>query len=201
MRTSRRRFLLGTKGLSVSAILAGCLSIGQSGSNSSPSLTPTSTEGGAAPVPDCPDGYESFEPWWIVVGPGPLDGFELQLDNTYYVGDELTAKLINVTEEDRSTGVKSLFDIQYKAEGWHTIFGLPQDEDRVWSKVGLNHPPGEGLTWTLKLSEEGLSEGNIKSAPSFHACQPIKPGNYRFVYWGVGDSKSAIGVPFTVASG
>lgn len=211
MSPSRREVLQALTAV-VPVGLAGCSSLPPSGpttstasdiASKSPTDEPPISGTPAAPVPSCPEGYHSFEPWWKVKGPGPLGGFELSLNKQSYTqGEELTARLRNITDESRTTGVKKMFDIQFEGnQGWHTIFGLPEGQDAAYPLVGLRHPSGEGFTWNLTLSQEGLSEGSIESAKQFHACLPIEPGNYRFVYWGVGESKAAIGVQFTVASG
>lgn len=167
-------------------------------------------DGSAAPAPSCPDGYQSYDPWWVVEGSGPLGGFDLALDGeTYEHGDELVAELRNVTDEEQMTGVKQMFDIQYQdGAGWHTIFDLPDNQDPIWPLVGLSHPPGDGFTWRLTLTQASLSDGEIESAESYHVCQPLKPGQYRFVYWGITTEQEreedfetdyALGEPFTVA--
>ena len=195
----RRRFLqLGMSGIGIG--LAGCQS-------SEKTESPTVSNIGAAPAPSCPNGYQPLDPFYVVESSRPMDGFDLTLNKeTYSVGETLVAELVNVTDETRSTGVKRKFDIQYAAaNGYHSIFGIPEDEDPIWPKVGIRHPPDEGFTWELPLSYEGLSEGQIESAPSLQACQQIKPGQYRFVFWGIttprersGGKEGGFGVPFTV---
>lgn len=195
----RRQFLQFSAG-GVGVGLPGCQSIEKTES-------PTPTEVGAAPASSCPDGYKPLDPFYVVESSRPMDGFDLALNKeTYSVGETLVAELVNVTNEVRSTGVKSKFDIQKQAEdGYHSIFGIPEDEDPIWPLVGIRHPPGEGFTWRLTLSLEGLSEGQIESAPSLQACQPIEPSKYRFVFWGITTPRErsdglegGFGVPFTV---
>lgn len=191
---SRRR-LLALSGPAF-LLLPGCLSAGSAdGTPSTPSPIPSPTaseveprgEGAAGPAPECPDGYEPFRPGWVVEGPGPLGGFELTLDReTYDQGDELVAELRNVTDEQQVSGTKGKFDLQrHGPDGWHTVFGLPEGSNPIWTSEGIAHPPGEGFTWRLTLTQAALSNGEIDSFPSYHACQPIDPGDYRFVYWGI----------------
>jgi hypothetical protein len=148
------------------------------------------------------EGYESLNPWWIVEDPGPLAGFELRLDReSYAVGDELVAKLRNITKEKQETGNKYTYDIQYEgADGWHTIIGTREDDEFGWDEVGYLFPPGNGWTWRLTLTQPGVWDGwdGEGSGQGYFACQPLTSGNYRFVYWGVGESEDAIGIPFTV---
>ena len=194
-------------------VSVGCLSSGanQSPSQStSPSMSPAPTESptrtpnniGAGPVPSCPDGYiASYDPWWEVVGSGPLGGFDLSLNKERFTkGELLVAKLRNITDGPQETGIRNKVDIQYQgSNGWHTILGIDEHQTVAFPQVALTHKQNEGFTWRVPLSQEKLAAGNeggINS--SFHACQPIKPGQYRFVYWGVGGADEAIGAPFEV---
>jgi hypothetical protein len=99
-------------------------------------------------------------------------------------------------------GSNGKIDIQYQGtDGWHTIFGVPEDQDAVFPQVGIFLDPDETMVWEFTLSKAGLSAGTGQLPSFFHACHPIEPGQYRFVYWGVGDShpvNEAIGVPFSV---
>lgn len=153
----------------------------------------------ATPAPTCMEGYESLDPWWIVEDPGPLAGFELRLDGeSYTVGDELVAKLRNSTKDKQAAGNKFKYDIQYEgADSWHTIIGTREDEEFGWTDEGVLIPPGNGWTWRLTLTQAGVWDGE-GSGQGYYACQPLKSGNYRFVYWGVGESEDALGIPFTV---
>lgn len=167
-------------------------------------------DGPADPAPTCPEGYRSLQPWWIVKGPGPLAGFELRLDReTYTEGDELTAKLRNVTQSKQGAGNKHKYDIQYRGtDGWHTIFGTREDEGFCWTDEGYLIPPDNGFTWRFTLTQAGLSGGEGRRQ-SYRACQPVTPGTYRFVFWGISPEKehgrgvetdSALGVKFRVES-
>lgn len=211
-RSWSRREVLGLVSGTAGVGLAGCLSGSPQGTTSS-SPSPTSTapvkDGPAAPAPSCPDGYQSLTPGWVVTGPGPLAGFELLLDReTYDHADEFTAELENVTTEEQISGSKSKFDVQHRrADGWHTIFGTSESPAR-WTDGGVVHQPGVGFTWRFTLTQDGLS-GEVESGPVYQACQPIEPGAYRFVFWGITtererdadtETDEALGVPFRVES-
>lgn len=156
----------------------------------------------ANPAPTCTEGYRSLEPWWIVKGSGPLAGFQLRLDGeTYSEGDALIAELRNGTDQQQSAGNKAKYDIQYRGpNGWHTIIGVKEDEGFEWTDEGYLIPPGNGWTWRLTLTETGIWDGEYRGQ-SYRACQPLNPGTYRFVFWGVGESDEALGISFTVSSG
>lgn len=164
----------------------------------------------AKPAPTCTEGYESLKPWWIVRGPGPLAGFKLRLDTEgYTVGDELTVELRNVADGYSTSGNKNKYDVQrHGPDGWHTILGTSVDEDFGWTDEGISHPSGKGFTWRFTLTREGLS-GQGRTGSGYHVCEPITPGTYRFVYWGIVieregeagvETDYALGVPFHVHS-
>lgn len=212
---SRRR-VLGAVSAFGGVGLAGCSSQFSSGgsppaaSTRSPASTPLGPveDGPAAPAPSCPDGVESVDPRWVVAGPGPLDGFELRVDRDAYArGDELVTRLRNVTDEERTSGVEAKYDVQYLgADGWHTILGTDAEGAVVIPDLGILHEPGEGFTWRFPLTRAGVSRETDRG-PTYHACQPIRPGTYRFVYWGIVterereedfETKYALGVAFDV---
>lgn len=203
-----RREILGVTAAGVSFTLAGCSSTGRT-----PTIEITSTSstpvanGRASPAPSCRNGYSSLDPRWVVEGSGPLGGFDLTLESHAIAhGDTLTATLTNVTDEQQTTGNRKKYDIQYRAEsGWHTIFGT--EESAVWTDEGISHPPGDGFTWQLTVTQDGLTNA-IDHAPTYYVCAPLTAGDYRFVYWGITSQKEiqsgyeteyAFGAPFTVS--
>lgn len=175
------------------------------------SATPTPSKtltgsGEAGPAPSCGE-YDPIDPGWVVADRGPLGGFDLTLDSRELaIGDTLTATLTNVTDEKQSTGNKKKYDIQYRAaEGWHSIFGT--EGMAAWTDEGVGHSPGEGFTWTLTITQEGLSEA-VDHGPDYYVCTPLDPGAYRFVFWGITTERErrenfetdyALGVPFSLS--
>ncbi|WP_276259984.1 hypothetical protein [Haloglomus litoreum] len=219
---SRRRLL---EALAIGATtISGCSSLTGMSSEESPSsgtpesgtLTSTPKETPlptpvknprASPAPTCREGYYSLSPWWVVVGPGPVGGFRLSLDqHSFAHGDTLTATLTNVTSTPRLTGNKSKFDIQYRSEnGWHTILGNEYEQPDFLDD-GVRHEPEEGFTWKLPLTQQGLSNAGDEYN-RFQVCTSLAAGDYRFVYWGVSfqqraksdDEEYAVGVRFTLS--
>ena len=228
MPSSSRRALLCAVVTGTSVTVVGCLSTGSSaGSNTNtasaaesprepetegPSetasaATKTPNEIGALPARSCGTGYTPLDPAWVVEDPGPLGGFELSVGRgSLSVGDELVATVTNVTDEPKVSGNRQKYDIQYRDGGsWRTIFGLP-DEHAVWTDVGIEHQPGEGFAWEFTFTRDGLSDA-VDLQPRYHACDPLYPGDYRFVYWGITSEREAsedfeteyaLGAPFTV---
>lgn len=225
---TRRRFLaLATAGFS--APTTGCLTSNTTTEDetpvdsATPSQIPTTTpspsqtsdvidttatpieDGQASPAPSCPDGYHPLDPNWVVHGPGPLGGFELSLDTrSIALGDTLTAHALNVTDEPQETAVKQQYDIQYQGEsGWHSIFGTEMEQP-AYNDLAYRHGPGEGFTWELPFTEEGLTGTSENTAATYYVCDTLTPGAYRFVYWGARSEKLenreyAIGRFFTVS--
>lgn len=175
-------------------------------------VTPTSTPSGtpvggghASPAPSCRD-YEPLKPHWVVIGPGPLEGFYLELERqSIEIGDTLVAEMTNVTDEELLTGSRGYIDIQYRGDdGWHSIFGTKGNT--VYPDIGFRHPPGGGFKWEIQFTRDGLTL-EFEYAPSLYVCSPLEPGTHRFVFRGIvsdgeseGDtSDPALGSPFSVS--
>jgi hypothetical protein len=86
-------------------------------------------------------------------------------------------------------------DIQYRAsEGWQSIFGT--DGEPGWPISESRHEPGTAFVWNLEFVQEGFSaDSDIHS--HYSVCESLKPGKYRFVYWGV---RLDLGVPFLLTA-
>lgn len=227
-RRATRREILRRGTVGVGLALTGCTSLSsrQSGntptpvppeSANTPSRSPTSTEtmepsptpfddGQASPAPTCRDGYRPLNPGWVVKGPGPLGGFKLTLNRDVFErGDTLVSQLVNVGDDEETTGNKKKYDIQYRTErGWQSIFG--QKEHQYHTDDARNHQAGAGFRWRLRLTQDGLSDA-FDPQPTYYACAPLVSGTYRFVYWGITsqhevetDYKTdfALGVPFEI---
>lgn len=219
-----RRELLGLAGIGFSTTLTGCYQSSASqdttitGTTAEPpttqkqSSTPMETHPkGAGPAPSCPDAYYTFDPYWVVEGPGPLGGFDLTVSpETVAVGDTLTVTLRNVTDNRQESGLKEKYDIQYRGtNGWHTVFGTRDKTFDPPPEIAVTHEPGQGFTWQFPVTKDGLS--NITEKPDiYEVCSPIVPRTYRFVYWGITTEREkkenyetdyALGVPFTVTDG
>ncbi|WP_089816158.1 hypothetical protein [Halomicrobium zhouii] len=109
-----------------------------------------------------------------------------------------------MTDEQRETGTKTKYDIQYQGKsGWHSIFGTKR-EQVAYNDLAYRHKPGEGLTWNLPVTADGLTGTFENAAANYHVCGPLEPGTYRFVYWGIMSEKLenrgyGLGRSFTVS--
>lgn len=109
--------------------------------------------------------------------------FELSVaTETVPYGGRLTTTLENTTETEQFSGNRSRVDIQRAENGsWESV--LYTDECPVWRDIPVRHAPGEGFEWNVDIGP-GVDFAD-RIDPSFRACEAIKPGTYRFVYWGV----------------
>lgn len=95
-------------------------------------------------------------------------------------GDEFTVRLRNASDGEAMTGNRRKFDVQRDTgDGWTTVYRV--EKQTFWSDVGVVHEPGEGFAWELSVTPDGLTPPDSP----YRVCDPVQPGSYRFVYWGV----------------
>jgi hypothetical protein len=201
---SRRQTLRASAGLA--AALAGCLgSTADPGGSTTTDDPPATTTTKPTEAGECGDGYDPLPQAFDVVEYGSLAGFELSVEpETVPVNGEFEVHLRNASGEERTTGNRRKFDVQRDTgNGWATIYGA---EGRVfWTDEGIPHAPGEGFTWQFGASPSGMTGENTN--PPFAVCDPVAPGSYRFVYWGLtppaerdsdSETEHAVGVRFEV---
>ncbi|WP_276282077.1 hypothetical protein [Halorussus caseinilyticus] len=127
-----------------------------------------------------------------------LNGFELKATpKVVRIGEKIIFELENTTQENRETGNKQKYDLQYHSkDGWKSIFKL---KHRGWSSQAFSHPPNEGFVWKQNFSKTGLSSEH-KYDPSYYVCSEIRTGTYRFLYWGLTNTEkhSVLATKFTV---
>lgn len=211
MTTNRRRLLrwAAAGGL---GLAAGCLADGSSDDTTGRDPTDTSTDAagtasGSQSTSDTPtDGATERPPCEelphhpIDVGDHALgqtaDGVELTTDAPHAGrGDPVTVRLRNRTDAEQYTGNRRKYAIQrWTGEAWRHVLRVP--ENFAWTDEAIEHGPGEGFTWDLELSADGLS------ADAYRVCDALDPGPYRFVYFGVidgGDPERERALTATVA--
>lgn len=168
----KRRQYLSVAGSGIAIIGSGC--IGNSAPGNSHTDEPISTPS------DC-EGHSRFS---------HVDGvtydeygdFTIRTDsNQYSIGDEMVAQLTNVSDEKAYTGTKEQYDIQKKyGDEWVSIYW---SDGFSWVFTGTPHSPGDGFKWELLLNDDDLQVGSEGHA--LKPCGPLKPGHYRFVFFGV----------------
>lgn len=120
-----------------------------------------------------------------VVETDQLEGFTMSVDPAEVQhGERLTVRMENASDEEQLSGNRRKFTIHRRVDGeWQSVY--TEGEHSEWNDIGIQHEPGEGFTWELSVSQDGFSE-----APNrLEACAAVEPGDYRFVYWGVGTEK------------
>lgn len=129
------------------------------------------------------------------VSRGTAGGFELTAEpTTLSLGDCVTFRLTNTSDENQLTGIKEKYDIHRRtADGWQSVLFT---KHRGYSDLGMRHGPGEGFVWKRRLSQAGLSGHSDHRGT--RACEPLEPGTYRFVYWGGAGHFDAIAAEFEV---
>ena len=100
-------------------------------------------------------------------------------------GETVQIRLTNVSARPIGVGNrhKYAFEVQ-TADGWVDVRG---DDDGVFEYTDelIRLSPGEGLEWSIELTESGVVADHPQS--SARVCPSLQPGRYRFVFWGAND--------------
>lgn len=149
-------------------------------------------DGDPANVPSplsCED--DSFErhPSWVDEGDvswGESSGkdgraFALRVAGTSVErGDEVTVTLTNVSDEMSVTGNRHKYGLQvYTDAGWEDVRGSATDEHFAYTDEGVQHRPGDGFEWSLRMTEDGVVENHPLD---LEVCPGLPAGRYRFVF-------------------
>lgn len=140
--------------------------------------------------------------------------FELVADpETVALSEELSVTLRFVgddgDEDGAMTGNDEKFTVERETDdGWTSIYRLP--EYYGWNDIGITKPdlspPATWFEWSFELTRERMEHSTELNTP-YAVCDPLEPGTYRFVYWGVTtpaeresdwETEYAIGVEFQV---
>lgn len=144
---------------------------------------------------------------------GEFDGFEIETTRERVpVGGTIGVRLRNRSGDRRTVGVQSKFDVQRHVErtdgpdDWRSVYHTP--DGLLVSQVGRSVEPGTALGWRLRLTPDGLSHRVSRRGEPAVVCEPLVPGSYRFVFWGLfgesagGETVDGLATPFEiVASG
>lgn len=203
----RRRFL----GIVATGCIGGCISPANSAPDTaSPSETNTSTPDPSTSMPttsgQCTPEYDRVGNDYGEIT-DELEGMVLtQSTATVQQGEGITFSLTNETDERKSTGNRSKYDIQHRIDGkWRSIFWWAPEPTPGIHDDGVYQPPGEGFSWSFTMNQEGLSHEIQNGTGRRTVCSSIQPGSYRFVYHGVGglrgeNQETVLGTQFNVSS-
>lgn len=118
-------------------------------------------------------------------------GFHLSAEpNSLGLGDKITVQLEYTGDKSGETSVKDLYIIQRRNNGkWNDLFCVK--EGPMWTAQAIIHSQESGgFQWEFEASKDGFSK-------NYPVCTPVRPGEYRFVYWGMIENKS-IAVRFEI---
>ena len=88
---------------------------------------------------------------------------------------------------------KDRYAIQrYAGDGWKTVTGVRPNHE--WDEGTMTLAPGESVSWELKGERGGMDYGPVEM------CLLPGPDRYRFVYWGIPETDTALYTEFEIAS-
>ena len=176
-----RRAALTTIGSGLCASLSGCSAVD-------------------AVIRGCRDGKDRVEYDGPVHG-NTWGGFKLTArPDEVDIGNRITFKLINISDEPQDTSTKPRYLIERREENtWKSIYWAPSG-NAEYLLIQRTHDFGEGWAWTFTTTQSGFEPENPPgpdTTPDYDVCTEITPGTYRFVYSGLlGDD--AMTVQFTI---
>lgn len=113
---------------------------------------------------------------------GTNERFSLKIDPaSVNLGQDISIHLKNISPETQRTGSRDHYAIQKEGEDgkWNHIFSTK--ENAPLDAQAADHAPSDGFTWDFTASPIGFSTG------PYYVCKELKPGKYRFVYFGLPD--------------
>ena len=106
------------------------------------------------------------------------------------LGQDISIHLKNISSESQRTGSRDHYAIQKNDhDEWNHIFSTKGNV--LLDAQAVDHDPSDGFTWEFTVSPIGFSIG------PYYVCKELKPGKYRFVYFGLPDGaalESAFGI-------
>lgn len=96
--------------------------------------------------------------------------------DTIEIGEQITFRLENKTNEVKETGESSQFNIEKRRDD--SCYGV-FTEGGPFDAALTMHEPGDGFDWMLTFTENEI-DGTRKPL-----CGSLEPGTYRFVYFGI----------------
>lgn len=151
-----------------------------------PSVVPDALECDDPDFERHPPGYDEDDLEWGEAGnhdDGP--GFALRVnDLAFDRGEAVRVTLTNVADERLSTGNESKYNLEVRTdEGWQDVRGRADGGYFEYTDEAISHDPGEGITWTVEMTDDGVVEDDHFHADAMSVCPGLPAGRYRFVFW------------------
>lgn len=137
-------------------------------------------------------GYDPDEVTW-----GDMGDLALRVsDLAFEYGETAHLTLANTSRSAQVTGPRHHYNLEMQTEeGWRDVRGWSDGEPRSYGDEGVRHGAGEGFSWGIPLSEDGIVDVALHD-DALAVCPPLASGRYRFAFWGIGGSESALAVAF-----
>ncbi|APX96176.1 hypothetical protein [Natronorubrum daqingense] len=128
---------------------------------------------------------------------GDADAFALRvMDLSYDYGESATFELVNTSSEEQLTSTSTRWNLQlYTENGWEEVRGTTEDRRLEHTDEEVSHEPGDGFSWTIELTEDGISEAGPVS-DSVAVCPELRAGRFRFIYTGYAPEDVAVQFDF-----
>lgn len=192
-----RRSLLHSVGAGLAVGFAGCAG-GGADDDTDTATTTTSTpvtaeswgyirpdsEPTTVPEPlDCDESDLRRLDWEVSAWGG--NDLALRVERTEYaLGETVTIRLFNRTQEQKSTRTPDEYLLQLRTEaGWQTVFGYTADQPIPFTSDAFPHEPGRSYMWDLGLTAGGVIK-NYAHREDVTVCPSLQPGRYRFQFVG-----------------
>lgn len=209
-----RRDLLTTSSTGFFLGVSGCLTGLETGERNGNDKTDDECNEKTPTDDGCGENLVRLPKMYDEIGYGSLGEFELIAEpNRVSLGENISFTLRWVTDDGAEppvTGNSVQFTVEYNTGcGWQSIYH--KHEQMSWTSVGISKgeeasPPLTWFDWSFTLTQQGMEQSSEYN-PSYTVCNPLQPGSYRFVYWGVSppqeeesnwETEYAIGTKFHV---
>lgn len=124
---------------------------------------------------------------------GRASGFTLRVnEQSFEHGATAQFSLRNAGVGPKTTGNRDKYNLEVRTDaGWQDVRVVA--DSLVYTDVGFEKWPGQGWTWEIELTEDGIAAATDADV----AVYPGLPaGRYRFIYWGIDE---AVAVAFDLA--
>lgn len=101
-------------------------------------------------------------------------------------GDAVRIEMTNVSARVAHVGNHGKYNVEVRAaDGWTEVRGADEGPFE-YTDEAIAHPPGDTYAWEFELTESGLVADENQPG-DLRVCPDLRPGRYRFVFWGADD--------------